>query len=243
MIYDEPRFLTGGDRAIFVEFGDAIDPQINRRVRNLALTLQKEGIPGVMETVSTYRSLLVYFEPLQISAPKLRKALYQLVQSPGGSKLSKPRLIEVPTVYGGEYGPDLEFVATHSNLSPLEVVRIHTGTPYLIYMIGFLPGFPYLGGMSSKIAVPRLTTPRVKIPAGSVGVAGSQTGIYPVESPGGWQLIGRTPLSLFDPSREPPALLQIGDYLHFVSISPEEFTGIQQAVAQGTYSVKTTMME
>ena len=243
MIYDEPRFRTGGDRAIFVEFGDAIDPQINRRARNLALVLQKEGIPGVIETVPAYRSLLVYFEPRQINARQLRETLYQLAQSPGEGELRKPRLIEIPTAYGGEYGPDLEFVAAHNSLSTPEVVRLHAGTPYLIYMIGFIPGFPYLGGISSKIAAPRLATPRVKIPAGSVGIAGRQTGIYPAESPGGWQLIGRTPLKLFDPGREPPALFQAGDYLRFTSITPEEFTRVKQAVTQGTYSVKETVME
>jgi inhibitor of KinA len=243
MIYEEPRFLTGGDKSIFVEFGDAIDPKLNRRVRHLKLSIEKAGIPGITETVPTYRSLLVYFEPLQINASKLRVTLHSLVQSLVESEIPKPKLIEIPTVYGGEYGPDLEFVATHNGLSASEVIKIHTGTPYLIYMIGFIPGFPYLGGMSPQIATPRLETPRTKIPAGSVGIAGSQTGIYPTESPGGWRLIGRTPLQLFDPSREPPALFQAGDYLNFISITPEEFESIKQAVAQGTYSVKETLME
>ena len=243
MIYEEPRFLTGGDKAIFVEFGDAIDPKLNRRVRHLKLSIEKASIPGITETVPTYRSLLVYFEPLQINARKLRATLHSLVQSLVESEIPKPKLIEIPTVYGGEYGPDLEFVAARNSLSTSEVVQIHTGTPYLTYMIGFIPGFPYLGGMSPKIATPRLETPRTKIPAGSVGIAGSQTGIYPAESPGGWRLIGRTPLQLFDPRREPPALFQTGDYLNFISITPEEFTSIKQAVEQGTYSVKETLME
>lgn len=242
MIYAEPRFLPGGDKAIFVEFGDAISPELNRRVRNLMLTIQKENIPGVIETVPTYRSLLVYFEPLQIGAKRLRGTLSQLAQQTLESELPKPKLIEIPTVYGGEYGPDLEFVAAHNGLSVSEVVQIHTGTPYLIYMIGFIPGFPYLGGMSPKIAAPRLETPRMKIPAGSVGIAGSQTGIYPTESPGGWRLIGRTPLKLFDPNREPPALFQAGDYLVFVSITPKEFHKIKEAVERRTYSVKITLM-
>lgn len=243
MIYEEPRFLTGGDKSIFVEFGDAIDPKLNRRVRHLKLSIEKASIPGITETVPTYRSLLVYFEPLQINARKLRATLYLLVQSLVESEIPKPKLIEVPTIYGDENGPDLEFVATHNGLSTSEVVQIHTGTPYLIYMIGFIPGFPYLGGMSPRIATPRLETPRTKIPAGSVGIAGRQTGIYPAESPGGWRLIGRTPLQLFDPRREPPVLFQAGDYLNFISVTPEEFTSIKQAVEQGTYLVKETIME
>ncbi len=243
MIYEEPRFLSGGDKAIFVEFGDAIAPELNRRVRNLMLTVQDKKISGVIETVPTYRSLLVYFDPRQISAKKLRETLYSLTQPLAESGLPKPKLIEIPTAYGGEYGPDLEFVAAYNGLSVPEVVEIHIGTPYLIYMIGFVPGFPYLGGMSPRIVTPRLETPRAKITAGSVGIAGNQTGIYPVESPGGWRLIGRTPLKLFDPIREPLALFQAGDYLTFVSITPEEFSSIKEAVEQQTYLVKETLLE
>ena len=243
MIYEEPRFLSGGDKAIFVEFGDAIAPELNRRVRNLMLIVQDKKISGVIETVPTYRSLLVYFDPRQISAKKLRETLYSLTQPLAESGLPKPKLIEIPTAYGGEYGPDLEFVAAYNGLSVPEVVEIHIGTPYLIYMIGFVPGFPYLGGMSPRIVTPRLETPRAKITAGSVGIAGNQTGIYPVESHGGWRLIGRTPLKLFDPSREPLALFQAGDYLTFVSITPEEFSSIKEAVEQQTYLVKETLLE
>jgi inhibitor of KinA len=243
MIYEEPRFLNGGDKSIFVEFGDAIDPELNRRVRQLMLAAEKAKIPGVIETVPTYRSLLVYFEPGQISPRKLRETLHSLTRQTVESELPKPKQIEIPTVYGGEYGPDLEFVAAHHNLSEPEVIQIHSGTPYLIYMIGFMPGFPYLGGMSPRIATPRLETPRTKIPAGSVGIAGSQTGIYPAESPGGWRLIGRTPLKLFDPEREPPALFQAGDYLTFTSITPEKFLSIKEAVEKHTYTVKERFME
>jgi KipI family sensor histidine kinase inhibitor len=242
MIYDQPRFLPGGDEALFVEFGDEISPELNRRVRNLKLAIEKQRIPGIIETVPAYRSLLIYFEPLQVHPKELREILFRLSQQHLESELSKPRLIEIPTVYGGEYGPDLEFVASHNKLSVNEVIQIHTGTPYLIYMIGFLPGFPYLGGMSAKIAAPRLDTPRTRILAGSVGIAGTQTGIYPAESPGGWRLIGRTPLKVFDPTRKPPALFQTGDYLKFVSVTPYEFIQIGEAVEQGTYTVKESQM-
>lgn len=243
MIYEEPRFLPGGDKAIFVEFGDVVDPEVNRRVRHLMLAIQKTRIPGVIEMVPTYRSLLVYFEPLQIRAQKLRETLYSLARQLVENELPKPKLVEIPTVYGGEYGPDLQFVASYNNLSVSEVVQIHTATPYLIYMIGFMAGFPYLGGMSPRITTPRLETPRMKIPAGSVGIAGSQTGIYPAESPGGWRLIGSTPLQLFDLSQEPPALFQAGDYLIFVSITPEEFSNIKETVENHTYLLKVTVME
>ena len=237
MIYKEPRFLSGGDRAIFIELGDSIDPDVNQRVRNLKLAIEKAGIPGVVESVPAYRSLLVYFEPRQISAPEFREAICNLLQSLTSRELPKRRLIEIPITYGGEFGPDLELVASHNNLSAAEVVRIHSSARYLIYMIGFMPGFPYLGGMSPDIATPRKTTPRLKIPAGSVGIAGNQTGIYPAESPGGWQIIGRTPLELFHPTREPTSILQAGDYLAFVSITPEEFTIVKGSVRNGTYQL------
>ncbi len=243
MIYEEPRFLSGGDRAIFIELGDSIDPDVNQRVRNLQFAIEKAGIPGVVESVPAYRSLLVYFEPLHISAPEFREAIGDLLQSLTSSELPRRRLIEIPVTYGGEYGPDLELVASHNNLSAAEVVRIHSSARYLIYMIGFMPGFPYLGGMSPDIATPRKTTPRLKIPAGSVGIAGNQTGIYPAESPGGWQIIGRTPLELFHPTREPPSILQAGDYLTFVGVTPEEFDTIKEAVKSGTYRLREKSIE
>jgi len=243
MMYREPKFLPGGDKALFVEFGDAIDPAINLRVKRLMQAIAGEKPEGIIEAVPTYRSLLVYFDPLRISLSALKDKLYHLAQPQAEDTTVKPRVIEIPTIYGGEFGPDLEFVAEHNHLSADEVIKIHAGRPYLIYMIGFLPGFPYLGGMSSQIAAPRLDTPRAKIPKGSVGIAGNQTGIYPVESPGGWRIIGRTPLNIFDATREPPALFQAGDYLTFVSINLEEFARIQEAVAQGKYVPKVRAME
>jgi KipI family sensor histidine kinase inhibitor len=243
MIYKEPRFLSGGDNAIFVELGDSIAPEVNQRVRNLKLALEKAGVAGVVESVPAYRSLLVYFNPLKVDVSKIRQTVSHLLQSTTVAELPKPRLIEIPTVYGGEFGPDLELVARHNNLSPAEVVRIHGSARYLIYMLGFMPGFPYLGGMSPEIATPRKTTPRLKIPAGSVGIAGNQTGIYPAESPGGWQIIGRTPLELFHPDQEPPSILQAGDYLSFVSITAEEFAGIKEAVRNGTYRLNERLID
>jgi KipI family sensor histidine kinase inhibitor len=157
----------------------------------------------------------------------------------GDGALVAPRLVEIPTLYGGEFGPDLGDVAEHNGISDAEVIKIHSGADYLVYMMGFLPGFPYLGGMSERIATPRLKTPRSAIPAGSVAIAERQTGIYPVESPGGWRIIGRTPISLFDPSREPPVEIEPGDYLRFVQVDESEYADVQSRIWSGTYTLVT----
>lgn len=240
MIYERPRFLPGGDRALFIELGDTIDPELNRRVRRLHLAIQEATPPGLVETVPAYRSLLVCYEPRDVSPQQLRATLELLVDKTEADEFPAAKVTEVPAVYGGEYGPDLEFVAEHNGLSPEDVVRLHAGKAYLIYVLGFTPGFAYLGGLSPRIATPRLATPRARIPAGSVGIAGNQTGIYPVESPGGWRLIGRTPVELFHPEKEPPSLLQMGDYVEFVPITAQEFSRIREEVAQGTYRPKET---
>lgn len=240
MSYQRPRFLAGGDKAFFIEFGNAITPELNRRVRHLLLSIQNADIPGLIEAVPTYRSLLIYYDPLATSFAELKDRLETLEQSTEDSEFPEATVTEIPTVYGNEYGPDLEYVAKHNGLSAEEVVGIHTGNVYLIYMLGFIPGFAYLGGLPSSIAAPRLSTPRSRVPAGSVGIAGSQTGIYPAVSPGGWQIIGRTPLELFHPHREPPALLRTGNQVVFVRITPEEFTRIKEEVQQGTYRMKET---
>jgi KipI family sensor histidine kinase inhibitor len=142
-------------------------------------------------------------------------------------------VIEIPTLYGGDSGPDLDYVASHNGLTPEEVVQIHASGTYRIYMLGFTPGFPYLGGMDERIATPRLETPRTKISGGSVGIAGAQTGIYPIDSPGGWQIIGRTPLALYDPQREEPILLQAGESIRFVPIDQETYDRLWQETREG----------
>lgn len=239
-MYDKPRFLAGGDKAFFIEFGNAVAPELQHRVQRLMLVIQNEIIPGLVEAIPTYRSLLIHYDPLQTNPKELRDRLEGLEQRLEDSELPKPMVTEIPAVYGGEYGPDLEFVAKHHGLTPEEAVQIHTSTTYLIYMLGFLPGQPYLGGMSPRIATPRLETPRSKVLRGSVGIAGDLTGIYAVESPGGWQIIGRTPVRLFDPNKESPALLQAGNYVTFVRITPQEYTKIEGMIQQGTYKVKET---
>jgi KipI family sensor histidine kinase inhibitor len=231
-----PRLLPAGDSALVVEYGDRIDPALNRRVRELLLATEQAAIPGVVDLVPTYRSLLVCYDPLTVSLEDLQDRLLELDTRRGELSLGPPHVIEIPTVYGGEFGPDLGFVASHNQLTEREVVEIHASADYLVYMMGFSPGFTYLGGMSGRIAAPRLKTPRTAIPAGSVGIAQQQTGIYPVESPGGWQLIGRTPVRLFDPTRRPPVLVEAGDYLRFVPIDAAAYAGLDEAARRGAWA-------
>ncbi|AVX21754.1 sensor histidine kinase inhibitor, KipI family [Carboxydocella sporoproducens DSM 16521] len=238
-MYDKARFLPAGDKGVVVEFGNSISKEINKKIRSLMLAIEQAELPGIMELIPTYRSLLVLYEPLAWKYGDLILQLEKIEANLGALKLPEPQVILLPVVYGGEYGPDLNFVSEHAKLTPEEVIKIHTGTDYLIYMLGFTPGFPYLGGMDERIATPRLQTPRTKIPAGSVGIAGSQTGVYPIESPGGWQIIGRTPVKLFDPAREKPVLLQAGNYVRFYQITPEEYQEIAQLVEKGQYIVKS----
>lgn len=237
---DYPRYLTAGDQGVVVEFGEAIDPAINRRVRDLFLALDAHPVAGIVDLVPTYRSLLITYDPLVLPADRLREALDARLARLAATPAPSPRVLEVPTAYGGAFGPDLAFVATHNGLSEQDVVAIHSGTDYLVYMMGFSPGFPYLGGMSERIATPRLKTPRTAIPAGSVGIAQTQTGIYPVESPGGWQLIGRTPVALFDAGRQPPVFVEAGDYIRFRPISVREYDELAEAIAQGTWQPRIT---
>lgn len=217
------RFLDGGESCLVVELGNEIDLAVNRQVRALGLTLEQARVKGVLEAVPTYRSLAIYYDPLVVSRDALKRQVGLLYGSLGDHVDQPSKMIEVPTVYGGEYGPDLEFVARHSSLSQDEVIRFHSESLYHVYMLGFMAGFPYLGDLSERLAVPRLSTPRLKVRAGSVGIGGRQTGVYPVESPGGWRIIGRTPVRLFDPSADVPTLLLPGDKVRFVRIEPQEY--------------------
>ena len=222
-MYDKPRFLTVSDHALSVEFSDAIEESTNRKIRALDQQLRAGEIPGMVELVPSYRSLLISYRPEVITQAELLTRLQPYLAAIAESELEPGELIEVPVVYGGEYGPDLPFVAEYHHLTEEQVIELHCAPEYLIYMLGFTLGFPFLGGMDERIATPRLTTPRVKIPGGSVGIAGGQTGIYPVDSPGGWQLIGRTPLKLYDPTRDPAVLFNAGQRIKFYPISAEEY--------------------
>ena len=193
--YPAAKYLVAGDRGLVVEFGSAINPETNARVHSLYRCLERNPVAGVVETIPTFRSLLVSYDPLMIGFNDLVDRIQALETRPG-EKSSPKRTVLIPTVYGGEFGPDIEFVARHNQISVEEVARHHLSAEYVVYMIGFTPGFPYLGGLPQQIATPRLHAPRTRVPAGSVGIAGEQTGVYPVESPGGWQLIGRTPAQI-----------------------------------------------
>ena len=222
----EPKIRPTGDSALLISFGEAIDEKINGRVHSIAREIEKAGFEWLVETVPAYSSLLVIYDPLKASYTEVEASIKPLLNA--RREAFEGRLVEIPVVYGSSYGPDIGFVAEHSGLTVDEVIEIHSRPVYRVYFLGFLPGFAYLGGMDERIATPRLERPRLKVPAGSVGIAGKQTGIYPIESPGGWRLIGRTPLRLFNPSKEPPTLLQPGDRVKFVPIDENEFREIYQ---------------
>lgn len=224
---EKVRFLPCGDQAVTVEWGSTIDEHINRQVHAFARKVEELSHPAITEVVPTYRSATVHYRPEVLSYEELKQLLLSLTQ--GGIEETKELpVVEIPVCYGGEYGPDLEEVAQHCSLTPEEVIARHTAPTYRIYMLGFTPGFPYLGGMDPSIAAPRRKEPRIHIPAGSVGIAGEQTGVYPIVSPGGWQLIGRTPLRLFDPQREQPILLSAGAGIRFVPIDEETFRKMEE---------------
>jgi inhibitor of KinA len=222
-LYDCPVFRLVGDRGLLVEYGDTIDPEINRKVRSVALALQKAEVEGIVEVIPTYRSLMIVYDPAATQVQRLEEVVKKVEEHWGELEIPLPKHVEVPVCYGGDFGPDIDFVAKIHGLSTDEVISIHSGTPYQIYMIGFTPGFTFLGGLSEALHTPRLETPRLMVPAGSVGIANNQTGMYAIESPGGWRLIGRTPLKLFDPNRENPLLYRAGDLIQFKSISRDEF--------------------
>lgn len=210
---DPLRVLPAGESAVLVELGSVISPVISRRVHALAAALTQQPLPGLGEAVPGYATLLVHFDPLTLSQSTVSDHILTLAaEIPVDIPSSAGRRIEIPVIYDG---PDLPFLAESKQISPAELVNIHSEREYLVYLIGFTPGFAYLGEVDERIAAPRLATPRKLVPAGSVGIAGRQTGVYPIDSPGGWQLIGRTNLRFFDPLLDPPSLLAPGDTVVF----------------------------
>ena len=222
-LYPKTIFYLMGDRGLLLEFGDEISREINEKVRRMALAIQAEAIEGIIETIPTYRSLLIIYNPVILPMEDLKKRLKRIEGGLQQTPLPEPKLTRIPVVYGGNYGPDLEEVAKYLHVFPEEVVQLHCSKPYLIYMIGFMPGYPYMGELPQALVTPRLKTPRLLVPKGSVAIAQRQTGIYSMESPGGWQILGRTPVELFHPEKDPPALLQMGDFVQFYQISEKEF--------------------
>ena len=220
------RILTEGDSSVLVEFGKEISPEINRKITATVQLMKEQHIEGVVDMIPAFCSLLVNYDPRVISYDDLKKRLEILLKMEVTAGEGCRKVYEIPVCYGGEYGPDIENIAEHAGLSVEEVIKIHSSRDYLIYMLGFLPGFCYLGGLDERLFTPRLGTPRTAIPAGSVGIGGEQTGIYPIASPGGWQLIGRTPLTLFAPGE--PLPYAAGDRIRFVPIDEGEFERIQK---------------
>lgn len=224
-----------GDCAAIVRFGSEISPNIHRQCMAFSDELERRPIAGTGDIVPTFCAVTVHYDPMRLTfaslSKEIRKRIKRLKPAPGNRR----RVVEIPVCYQGGFAPDLDRVAHHAGLTPEEVVRIHSAADYLIYMLGFLPGFAYLGGLDKRLHTPRLEHPRTLIPAGSVGIGGEQTGIYPLASPGGWHLIGRTPVKPYDADREQPFLYQSGESIRFVPIDEETYRQIEQQVRSGAY--------
>jgi len=230
------RVVPLGDRALLIQLGTTIDEETHRQVRAVSARLTSHPVPGLIELVPAFASVAVHYDPARVPndrpqfgrrvarSPYVRfaEAVEAVLANLGDEPLPTPRTFEIPVRYGGDEGPDLEVVAQAHGLTAEEVVRLHTGGTYRVYMLGFAPGFAYLGGLPDALATQRRDEPRTAVPAGSVGIGGSQTGIYPLVSPGGWQIIGRTSVSLFDPGRTPPTLLAVGDVVRFRAVGPDD---------------------
>jgi inhibitor of KinA len=233
------RIEAYGDSGLRIQFGEDISEETNEEIRCFCLLLEQKKIPGVVEWIPTYTAVSLIYDPFIIFYEELKEQIEQSFSDMKKVELPPPKITEIPVHYGGEHGPDLSLVAEKNKLDEQAVIDLHTSRDYLIYMMGFIPGFTYLGGMTEEIAIERKSNPRAKIPAGSVGIAGKQTGIYPVKSPGGWQIIGKTPLKLYDERKESPILLEAGNYIRFMPIGEQEFIEIEQKVKAGSYIPRT----
>jgi inhibitor of KinA len=236
-------FQPLGDMGIRVQFNERVSPELNRKIQSFCKKIVSERIKGIIECVPAYDSVAIYYSPNQLTYHSLCKELANLSTHDSQDEEEQRSLMFIPTFYGGETGPDLENVARHNHITEQDVIDIHSGTDYLIHMMGFLPGFPYMGGLSDSITTPRLETPRTEVPGGTVGIAGEQTVIYSMKSPGGANLIGCTPIQLFDMSQEDPFLFQPGDMVRFESVSEEEYKSIKQQIENKTYKVKKEVIQ
>jgi len=240
-IWPEPRLLPCGDQALSVELGDEVNRELNARVLALEYLLQQKHLPGVGETVPSYRALLVYYDPLVIGYDDLGATLRELCARARPEVLPPARTVELPCCYGGEMGFELEAAAQKLGLPPEEVARLHAGADYYTYFVGFTPGLPYMTGMPKELTIPRLQNPRTKTPPGSVSIGGIQCCIYSVESPGGFWVLGRTPVRLYDPAAPDPILLRAGDHVRFRAIDRAEFDAIAALVEAGRYAARISV--
>jgi KipI family sensor histidine kinase inhibitor len=230
------RIVLAGDSAVTVEFANRIDAAVNARAVALAESVRAAAFPGVRDVVPTFCSVAVYFDPLRTDADALLAHLDREAAREAPEPAAAATPVRIPVCYGGAFGPDLAGVARFAGMSEAETIELHSGPVYRVFMLGFVPGFAYLGTVDPRIAAPRRPTPRVRVPAGSIGIAGAQTGIYPSESPGGWQLVGRTPVKPFDLGRLQPFLLQPGDTVRFYRIEPEDYEiagSVDSRIAEG----------
>jgi inhibitor of KinA len=223
------RFQRASDQSLLIYFGQQITLDAHERVRKFLLLLEQAPIAGIRNLHPAYCSVLVKFDALKWRHEQLEEILKQYLGRMEDVTLPEPRQMEIPVCYGGEHGPDLIDVSKIHGMTPAQVIELHSSTAYVVYFLGFVPGFAYLGELPQALATPRLATPRRRVPAGSVGIAGRQTGVYPVATPGGWRLLGRTPISMFQPDRNGLSLLSIGDRVRFTPISPEQFTSLERA--------------
>ena len=235
-IYAEPRLLPCGDRALSVELGDEISREVNARVLALDYLIRTEALAFVTETVPSFRALLVYYDPALVEYEHLVGVLRELTSRARPEVLPPARTVELPCCYAGELGFELEAAAAKLKLPADEIVALHAGALYFVDFVGFTPGLPYLSGMPERLFIPRLETPRVKTPPGSVSIGGMQCCIYSVESPGGFWVLGRTPVRLYDPTASDPILLRAGDHVRFRAIDRAEFDRIAAAIAAGAYT-------
>jgi inhibitor of KinA len=230
------RFLASGDTALVVEFGDCIDRRVSEQVLGLAGRIRRAALAGVIEIVPTFRSLMVHYDPARSSAAELTTAIEALII--GETPFVQARLWRVPVCYEGELAPDLPDVAAQTGMTTEGVVALHSTTRYYVYMIGFLPGYPYMGDLPGPLVLPRRADPRIRVPPGSVAIAMTMTAIYPLESPGGWHLIGTTPIRIFDAHWRSPALFAPGDAVQFEPVHRQAFDDLQARIGRGAYSLE-----
>lgn len=240
MKIEYPRILPVGDRALTVEFGNEIDEKINARLMGFIKVLTDEKIKGIEELVPSFRAVLIHYNPAILLYSDMETIISKALKKEVNDAGKRKRTVQVPVCYEGECAPDIDFVAEHAGITRDEVIKIHSGKPYLIYMLGFQPGFPYLGGLDGRIHTPRLESPRLKLEAGSVGIGGGQTGLYPMESPGGWRIIGLTPVRCYNPDKAEPIPYRAGDYIRFVPIDKKEYDRLRELDLSGGYEFTVT---